>query len=415
MEQPVGDRIRGRMSDPAAVDIVEQRQLLPSRLKTDAPVRAGMLRRLAASARFAHGDRAGALRAAQRRSGRPFRVDVRQRVVVKALVSRHAGAGGVQGAALMRHASYLGRARAGAEGGRPEFFDRDRDDIAARDTVRGWTEDRHHFRLIVSPEHGDRIEDFPGYVREMMGRVAKDLGEPELTWIATAHFDTDQPHAHVLVRGRRGDGRDLVIPRAYVGYGIRARAQEVAQELLGDLSRHDAEKRIWRETEANRFTGFDRRLLESRSGDDGTVADGVGRGAWAALSRGRLRHLELIGLAVRTGQRYQLASDLDERLRSLQLRTDITRTLNERRLAGALAIRELGATAVRGKVVRSGFHDELGGSPYVVLRDGVGVEHYARLKLGKAPPDTGRTVTVVMSERGAVLVAAVGRTADLSR
>ena len=34
-----------------------------------------------------------------------------------------------------------------------------------------------------------------------------------------------------------------MIPRDYIGYGFRARAQEVAQERLGDLSRQDAERR----------------------------------------------------------------------------------------------------------------------------------------------------------------------------
>lgn len=414
MEQLVGDRIRGRMSGSAAVNTVEQRNLLPSRLKADAAVRTGMLRRLATSARFAHGDRAGALRAAQRRSGRTFRLDVRQRVIVKALVSRHAGVGGVQGAVLMRHASYLGRAGAGFEGGRPDFFDRNRDSVHALDTVRGWTEDRHHFRLIVSPEHGDRIEDFAAYVREVMGRVAKDLGEPELAWIATAHFDTDQPHAHVLVRGRRGDGRDLVVPRAYVGYGIRARAQEVAQERLGDLSRHDAEKRIWRETESNRFTGFDRRLLESRSGD-GTVADGIGRGAWAALSRGRLRHLELIGLAARAGQRYQLAPDLEERLRGLQLRSDIIRTLNARRLEGDAEVRPMAEHVVRGRVVRSGYHDELGAMAFAIVRDRDGAETYARLTSGALAPQVGSQATLRSTEQGVVLSSGRGETAGLDR
>ena len=48
--------------------------------------------------------------------------------------------------------------------------------------------------------------------------------------------------------GRRAEGRDLVIPRDYVADGFRARAQEAAQERLGDLSRLDAERRIWRET-----------------------------------------------------------------------------------------------------------------------------------------------------------------------
>src|SRR5690606_5809945 len=131
---------------------------------------------------------------------------------------------------------------------------------------------------------GDRIDDLQGYVREVMGRVSADLGEPDLTWIATCHYDTDQPHAHVLVRGRRGDGRDLVIPRDYIGYGFRARAQEAAQERLGDLSRVEAEKRIWKETQADRFTGFDRRLLAVVEAD-GLVADGVGaHDAWAGLT-----------------------------------------------------------------------------------------------------------------------------------
>lgn len=268
--------------------------------------------------------------------------------------------------------------------------------------------------LIVSPEHGDRIEDFPAYAREVMGRVAKDLGEPELSWIATAHFDTDQPHAHILVRGRRGDGRDLVIPRAYVGYGIRARAQEVAQERLGDLSRHDAEKRIWRETEANRFTNFDRRLLESRSGD-GTVADGVGRGAWAALSRGRLRHLELFGLATRAGQRYQLAPDLEERLRSLQLRTDIIRTLNARRLESAVDIRPMQGGSVTGRVVQSGHHDEIGATGFVIVRDAAGAEHYARIKVGAALPPVGASVILLATERGIDLAHGLGASRGADR
>lgn len=106
----------------------------------------------------------------------------------------------------------------------------------------------------------------------------------------------------MLVCGKRASGKDLVIPRDYIGYGFRARAQEVAHELLGDLSRAEAERRIWRETQADRFTGFDRRLLAAAD-EERLVEDGVGVGdAWAALTRGRLRHLETIGLATREGR-----------------------------------------------------------------------------------------------------------------
>lgn len=351
--------------------------------------RIGLLRRLSSSRHFALGDRSGVLSAAQRRSGRKFRLDVRQRVVVKALVSRHVGKGGARAGALATHVAYLGRPGAGRDGARPMFFDRREDAVDAQAVTRVWAGDRHHFRFIISPEHGDRIADLRDYVREVMGRVVQDMGEPALVWVAACHFDTDQPHAHVLVRGRRGDGRDLVIPRDYVGYGFRARAQEVAQERLGDLSRLDAERRIWRETQADRFTGLDRRL-KAAADASGLVADGVGRhDAWAALTRGRLRHLEALGLAKRVGREYRLAPDLELRLRTLQARRDIIRTFNQRRLEGAKDVRMSGVIPVRGRVVLSGAHDELGASPFVVLRDRTGVEHYGRLPLGQPLPKVG--------------------------
>jgi type IV secretory pathway VirD2 relaxase len=224
--------------------------------------------------------------------------------------------------------------------------------------------------------------------------------------VGTCHFDTDQPHAHILIRGRRASGRDLVIPRDYVGYGFRARAQEVAQELLGDLSRADAERRVWRETEANRFTGFDRRLLQTADAER-MVDDGVGLSdTWAALSRGRLRHLERLGLATRVGRRYRLDAELETQLRTLQIQKDVIRTLNQRRLQGAKAVRELGSERVRGRVVRSGSHDELGASPYVVVRDREGVEHYARLRLGQSAPAVGQSVDLIRTERGVFALAA---------
>lgn len=374
-----------------------------------------MYQRLAASRLFAYGDRSGCLRAAQNRSGRPFRLDVRQRVIVKALVSRHAGKGFARGAKLGAHVAYLGRLGAGEDGNRAVFFDPVQDAVDAAATTTGWREDRHHFRFIMSPEHGDRIADLRGYVREVMDRVSADLGEPRMNWIAVCHFDTDQPHAHVLIRGRRADGRDLVIPRDYVGYGFRARAQEVAQERLGDLSRQDAERRIWRETEADRFTAFDRRLMAAAD-LQGQVDDGIGGSdAWAALTRGRLRHLETLGLARRVGRRYQLASDLEPKLRRLQLSKDVIRTLNQRRLEGAKSVGQLEQGQVTGQVVKVGFHDELGGSPYLVVRAADGHEQYARLSPGKLPPPMGRVVTMSLDARGMAQVVGQGRAAGTGR
>ncbi|MBA4793652.1 MAG: relaxase/mobilization nuclease domain-containing protein [Phenylobacterium sp.] len=409
----VRQAIEARLSGANGREEEGPRVRLPRSMKRDRQgVRTALYQRLAASRLFALGDRSGVLKAAQGRSGRAFRLDVRQRVIVKALVCRHKGKGAVRGAALARHVAYLGRSGAGVEGARPEFFDRDAEGLNAVERTGGWGADRHHFRFIISPEHGDRIDDLKGYVGEVMARVSADLGEPGLAWIGTCHFDTDQPHAHVLVRGKRDDGRDLVIPRDYIGYGFRARAQEVAQERLGDLSRAEAERRIWKETGVDRFTGFDRRLLAAAD-QDGLVDDGVGRSdAWAALTRGRLRHLEKLGLASPFGHRYRLAADLEVKLRTLQIRQDVIRTLNQRRLEGARNVQQLGDQKVRGRVVRSGSHDELGGAAYVIVRDRAGTEHYARLAFGRSSPKLGAQVELMPGPKGAQILGLGRSTAE---
>lgn len=411
----VRDAVQDRMSGGKIADQTGLGVRLPLSLKRDRiPVRNGMLMRLASSRSFALGDRAGVLRAAQNRSGQAFRLDVRQRVIVKALVCRHGNKGPAAASALARHVAYIGRAGAGVAGSRPEYFNGRTEALEAAEEARSWSRDRHHFRFIISPEHGDRVADLRGYTREVMSRVGADLGEPELSWVGVCHFDTDQPHAHVIVRGKRSDGRDLVIPRDYISYGFRARAQEVVQERLGDLSRIDAEKRVWKETEANRFTGFDRRLLAAADAD-GLVLDGVGgHDAWAALTRGRLRHLEALGLAERVGTRFRLHPDLETKLRTLQASGDIIRTLNQRRLEAGRNVQLLSEESVRGAVVKAGHHDELGSSPWVMVRDRTGVEHFARLRAGTVLPTPGSVVLLTPQQNGLAQVS-MGRGQDMSR
>jgi type IV secretory pathway VirD2 relaxase len=324
--------------------------------------------------------------------------------VVKARVSPHVGRGAARGAALAAHLAYLGRQGAGSDAARPSFFDRAGDELDAATATAGWAEDRRHFRFIISPEHGDRIADLRRYTRQVMQRVAEDLGQPDLPWVAACHLDTDQPHAHVVIRGRRVSGRDLFIPRDYIAYGFRARAQEVAEELLGDLSRYDAERRVWRETAADGFTGFDRRLLQAADAEH-LVDDGAGlHGSWAALTRGRLQHLEALGLAARAGRRFRLDAALKARLRGLQLRQEIQRTRHQRSLETGRPVRELQEPSLLGRVVARGHHDRLGASPWLIVQDRSGVEHYVRFGFAQPTPQLGRLVEIGMTSRGAQIL-----------
>ncbi|MFU7548161.1 type VI secretion protein, partial [Pseudomonas paraeruginosa] len=62
-------------------------------------------------------------------------------------------------------------------------------------------DDRHHFRFIVSPEDGAELDDLRTYTRHLVNRMEADLGT-RLDWVAVDHWNTDNPHTHLIVRGR---------------------------------------------------------------------------------------------------------------------------------------------------------------------------------------------------------------------
>jgi hypothetical protein len=295
-------------------------------------VRSGLAKRLSTSRLFGSGARSGSAASTGGSGKASFNVPASQRVTVKVFIGRHSGPRGAAnpGKALAQHVTYLARDGAGQDGVDASFYSRDGTvDVEAVETgCAGWEQDRHHFRLIVSAENADKIEDLDGYVRQVMEKVSIDLKEPNLNWVAINHFDTDQPHTHVLLRGRRANGKDLVIPRTYVSHGIRGRAQEQAQVILGDISRSDAERGLFTRSTANRWTDIDIRLTALARGNGGTLAkaeltrhDTVG-----AIVRARVGHLERLGLITRTMDGVSFAEDLKLRLDQLQKAQDVMRT-----------------------------------------------------------------------------------------
>jgi len=114
------------------------------------------------------------------------------------------------------------------------------------------------------------------------------------------------------------------------------------------------------------------------------------------------------------GPRYRLDAGLEPRLRSLQLRQDIIRSLHQRRLDSRREPQMLGDRPVRGKVVARGYHDELGGAGWVIIRDPQDREHFARLRFGQSAPGLGRWIELVPNAQGAQ-IKTPSRSADLGR
>jgi type IV secretory pathway VirD2 relaxase len=87
--------------------------------------------------------------------------------------------------------------------------------------------------------------------------VERDLGT-KLEWVAVAHYNTDNPHVHVVIRGRHENGSTLFIPREYVKEGLRRRAEEAATNQLGYRQENDILDVQRREVCQMRYTGLDR-------------------------------------------------------------------------------------------------------------------------------------------------------------
>jgi type IV secretory pathway VirD2 relaxase len=352
-----------------------------------AAARAGHVRRSArpgrgGTGRFGRG-RNAALRARFARDHR--------RVVIKARVVRHHGAR-YRAAPLARHVAYLERDGVTRDGRDANLFDQ-RSEAADGDAFAERCEDdRHHFRFIVSPEDATDMADLRAFARELMGDMARDLGT-ELDWVAVDHWNTDNPHIHVLVRGRASDGADLVIDRDYIRQGIRTRAEERVTVELGPRSERDIAASLAREVEADRWTGLDRRLQRMADEADGIVdlrPDGPGtRREQRRLLLGRAAKLERLGLANRIAPAtWSLKAGIEPTLRDLSIRTDIIKTMH-RAIAGIQRGGDLSAFALQpdapadpiiGRLVERGLHDELAGSAYAVIDGADGRVHHVRFR-----------------------------------
>ncbi|AOE86000.1 relaxase/mobilization nuclease and DUF3363 domain-containing protein [Pseudomonas sp. TCU-HL1] len=270
------------------------------------------------------------------------------------------------------------------------------------------SEDRHQFRFIVSPEDAEQLDDLRTYTRHLMSRMEADLGTG-LDWVAVDHWNTDNPHTHIVLRGKDDTGKDLVIARDYIAEGMRNRAAELATEWLGPRTELEIQRTLQREVQQERWTSLDRALLRERQAGVlhlKTLADHPRRQHLI----GRLQHLQQLGLARedRPGG-WIVHDDTEATLRAMGERGDIVRTL-QRAMGNTqreLAVFEPsgGSRTVVGQVVAKGLADELHDRGYLVVDGLDGKAHYlslpARTELADYP--IGAVVeTRTMSEPRAV-------------
>ena len=330
-----------------------------------------------------------------------------RRVLVKARVVRHIGTR-FSAAPLSRHITYLGREGVTRDGKNAEFFGNADGQIDGGAFATRCADDRHHFRFIVSPEDAGELADVRAFTRELVTDMEKDLGT-RLDWVAVDHWNTDNPHIHILMRGKAEDGRDLVIDKAYIREGMRGRAEERVTIELGPRSEREIDQALAREVDAERWTSLDRRLR--RMADElGGVIDlrPDPRSPQPPMARhliGRAGKLERLGLSTGIAPGcWTLKSDFEPTLRQLGVRGDIIKTMH-RAMTGHGYQADTGRFAMHdaatgepiiGRLVERGLHHELTGAAYAVVDGADGRIHHLRFpdleQTGDAAP--GAIVTL---------------------
>ena len=311
-----------------------------------------------------------------------------RRVVMKARVVRHQGTR-FRSAPLPKRIAYLKRDGVTRDGADARMFDATSDAADEQAFAERTADDRHHFRFIISPEDAAELADLRSFTRELMQDVERDLGT-RIDWVAVDHWNTDNPHVHVLIRGHADDGQDLVISRDYISRGFRDRAAERVTVELGPRSEREIRTALEKEVEVERWTSLDRALRDVAD-DGGGVADlrpgGEDDPEMRRLMLGRAAKLERLGLAEQVGPaQWTLKPGIEPALRDLGIRGDIIKTMHramsgadrEPDVAGFAIHGDAPADPVLGRLVQRGLDDELKGSAYAIVEGVDGRTHHLR-------------------------------------
>lgn len=306
--------------------------------------------------------------------------------VIKARVVRQTS----RSAPLATHLNYLRREGVTRDGEKAHLFGPGGDDADPKAFAERCQDDRHHFRFIVSPDDAPDMADLRSFTRDLVTQMEKDL-DTSLDWVAVDHWNTEHPHVHLIVRGVRDDGQDLVISRDYIKEGMRDRARDLITQELGPRTDLDIQRSLKRQVDAERFTQLDRQLIRDghATGVIETAIDpNVRLDEFHALKVGRLRKLETLGLAEQVGPgQWAIDTKAEATLRELGERGDIIKRMHraltdrgiERGSAGYVLAAESLDAPVIGRLVDRGLDDELKGSAYAVV-DGVdGRTHHIKL------------------------------------
>jgi len=359
---------------------------------------------------------AGRVRRAAQKSSRSSGGRVKTRSAVseqyfsrRVIVKVHLVKMGAYGKDAQRHhLDYIQRDSAAREGEKGVLYNRDDIFLDTDEFHERGQDDKHQFRVIVSPEDGKELGDLRIFTRNVMSQMERDLNT-KLDWVAANHYDTANPHSHVVIRGVRDDGSVLYIPRDYISHGMREAAEHIATLELGPTNQIDVAKKLALSVRHDRFTSIDRDLLNKANNQIVDLSKILLDGSdWSQrFEKWRGKYLSSMGLAEKVGfGKWRLDDRLEPTLRRMGDRGDILKAYHRAMQKAELDRNldrepiydpsEAAARPITGRVIGKGILDDVNDRSYLVLDTLQGEALFV---------ETGKEANIASVERGMIVTA----------
>jgi type IV secretory pathway VirD2 relaxase len=278
-------------------------------------------------------------------------------------------------ARIRHHLTYVGRSTLDDQKNSPELYSADDKSIAIKDKIDDFDSAPHMFNIIVSPEDGEKL-NLKEFTRDFIGTVEKDL-HTKLDWVAGNHYDTNDPHVHILIKGIDDSGNKLLMTRDYISRGLRARACQIANSKLGLRSHEEIVESLELKITSTKKCELDDIIVRNCKDhriDLKTLNSDASDDLPRSLFERRLQFLEDKGIARRLdAQTWRLSESLHADLRNLDKTSLAIQRISGGMIGGKQAceivsVKNLSDRFINGHVVERGYVEDHSNKEFLLVK-----------------------------------------------
>lgn len=328
-----------------------------------------------------------------------------RKVIIKAKYVKNNG--GSFKEKIRAHLSYIGRDHAGKDSTKPDLFSNEATQINIKNATEKFSQAEHNFRFIISPENGDKI-NLKEFSQTLVKNIETDLGV-KLDWLAACHYDTNEPHVHLVISGKDKLGKKVLMSRDYISRGIRNRASQIVNKKLGIRSQQEVSKALEFDAVKNQKSILDV-VIKNHIKDELLDTSRLDLRSQPFLSQelieSRLAYLASKEMAsYESGHTWRINPNYTAELQQLSR----TSTMLEHISGGpklskenlkVISSKTLDDVAIKGYVVERGYIDESGNDQYLVIKTEAQTHFYVELEKysEKARSKVGDLVSVTLTK-----------------